>query len=421
MHTRFIWPFMRRDVKTWCEQCIPCQQQKVTRHIKPPIQRFPTGNRFETLHLDIVGPLPMSAGKTYILTMMDRKTRWPEAVPISSITADNVAKHLVDTWFSRFGIPDNIITDQGTQFEGALFTALSKTFGFKHIHTTSYHPQSNGMIERFHRSLKTSLRCLSISANWTSSLPLVLLGWRNTMHSASGTSPSQLLFGIGTAFPDEFFTSNTDISFKALDAARRDFLESDTNPSFGASSSYKSYVPTSLNNCKFVWLRSRDTFHMKPRYLGPFKVLEFKDNNTVVILRNDNPFTINIDKVKPAFGFCEESQQSNHRHELPRPDTFLPSLTNNCPAKLPHPSTLDPTLLVSNGDIETPNSNTDKVTLIPEHKSILAPYLHEFSDQNCLTSQSRKHQKSVTFAQWSNIHDPNYSSDSPRRLTRTKL
>jgi len=114
MHTRFIWPYMRKDVRTWCQECVPCQKNKITRHTKPPILSFPTGNRFETLHLDIVGPLPMSQGKSYILTMIDRKTRWPEAVPISSISADNVAKHLIDTWFSRYGIPDNIITDQGS-------------------------------------------------------------------------------------------------------------------------------------------------------------------------------------------------------------------------------------------------------------------------------------------------------------------
>ena len=142
LHTRFIWPFMRRDVKLWCQSCIPCQQQKVTKHIKPPIIRFPTGNRFEVLHLDIVGPLPSSQGKSYILTMIDRKTRWIEAVPISNISATNVATHLVDTWFSRYGIPDHIITDQGTQFESSLFESLSTIFRFQ---THSYNHVSSAV------------------------------------------------------------------------------------------------------------------------------------------------------------------------------------------------------------------------------------------------------------------------------------
>lgn len=378
MHTRFIWPHMRSDVKTWCNECIPCQKNKVTRHVKPPIIRFPTGNRFEVLHIDIVGPLPMSQGKTYILTMIDRKTRWPEAVPISSITAENVAKHLVDTWFSRYGIPDTIITDQGTQFESSLFHTLSSTFGFKHSHTTSYHPQSNGMIERFHRSLKTSLRCLSISANWTSSLPLVLLGWRNTIHSSSGVSPAQLLFGIGTTLPNEYFTKLSDISFEALDLARRHFLDSDTNPSFGSSSSYKPYVPSTLRTCRFVWLQARDTFHMKPRYVGPFKVIAFKDNNTLTVLRNDKPFTINLDKVKPAFGFdilpAPPLPQSDP--PFPQSDTPLPPLSTT---------------------LNVRNTNCDESS-----------------------SPIRIKDSRVRFSDWSEVFNPDDPPFLPKKLVRTK-
>lgn len=420
LHTRFIWPYMRRDVKKWCMECVPCQTNKVSLHIKPPIIRFPTGNRFETLHLDIVGPLPASRGKTYILTMMDRKTRWPEAVPISSISADNVAKHLVDTWFSRYGVPNHIITDQGTQFESKLFHSLSMSFGFKHIHTTAYHPQSNGMIERFHRSLKTSLRCLSITSDWPSSLPLVLLGWRNTMHSASGTSPAKLLFGIGTAFPEEYFTSNSQIHYEALDNARRHFLQSDTNPSFGSSSSYKSYIPKKLTSSKFVWLQSRDTFHMKPRYIGPYKILEFKDNNTITIMKDDKPYTVNLEKVKPAFGFNDEPTDSKPRLELLHPDTFLPSLQNNFSATLPHPNTLEPSLLFPSGNDHILNSNTGNEMLMPKLNPVLLPQTLNFNNQDSLIPCSPKLQKSVTFNNWSTIHDPSHSSELPKRLTRTK-
>ena len=317
MHTRFVWPFMRRDIKDWCSKCVPCQSNKVNKHIRPAIIRFPTGNRFETLHIDLVGPLPMSQGKTYLFTMIDRKTRWVEAIPLASITASNIAKHLISTWFSRYGIPDHIITDQGTQFEGELFSTLSSTYGFKHIHTTAYHPQSNGMIERFHRSLKTSLRCLSIKADWVTALPMVLLGWRNTVHSASGTSPAQLLFGIGTAFPGEFFETSRVISDTSLNRARQHFLESDTNPSFGPTSTMKTHVPKSLSSAKLVWLRSRDTFHMRPRYVGPFPVVKLHDNNTITVSKDGKNLTLNIDKVKPAFGFDDTGSSITSRPSIP--------------------------------------------------------------------------------------------------------
>ena len=127
---------MRSDVKRWTLECAQCQAHKISRHTKPSIIHFSTGYRFEVLHLDIVDPLPTSDGKSYILTMIHRKTRWPVAIILFNISATNVATNLVQTWISRYGVPNHIITDQGTQFEGSLFNALSTSFGLIHIHTT---------------------------------------------------------------------------------------------------------------------------------------------------------------------------------------------------------------------------------------------------------------------------------------------
>ena len=103
---------------------------------------------------DLVGPLPPSRGYTYLLTCVDRFTRWPEAVPISDITAETVAQAFITTWVSRFGTPTSITTDRGRQFESHLWRAFTELLGTKHLHTTAYHPCTNGMVERFHRRLK---------------------------------------------------------------------------------------------------------------------------------------------------------------------------------------------------------------------------------------------------------------------------
>jgi transposase InsO family protein len=396
MHTRFVWPNMRKDIKQWCRECVPCQKNKVTRHIKPPIMRFPTGNRFEVLHLDIVGPLPASNGKTYILTMIDRKTRWPEAVPIASISAENVARHLVATWFSRYGIPDHIITDQGAQFESSLFKALSTSFGFKHVHTTSYHPQANGMIERFHRTLKSSLRCLAITANWTSSLPLVLLGWRNTVHSASGSSPAKLLFGIGSALPNEFFDKNTDIPIESLNLAREHFLNTDTNPSFGPVSSYKPYLPNSLKSSKFIWLQARDTFHMKPRYIGPYETVEFKDNNTVTIMKDNKPYTVNLDKIKPAFGFDDALLSDSDTCSTPHAPTH---------SQAPAPAFQNESLRASDN---------------PSHVLIQDLPVLDKKTLEIDNSITNKVKKKVTFSRWARMVEPYRPCYMPHRYIRTK-
>ena len=148
----YIWPSINKDIRNWTQSCIPCQQPKVTRHTFSPIGTFPsTDTRFDHIHIDLVGPLPPSNGCKYLLTCIDRYTRWPEAIPISDATAETIAQAFASRWIAVFGVPSTITTDRGAQFESALFRSLAGLLGIKRIHTTSYHPCANGMVEHFHR------------------------------------------------------------------------------------------------------------------------------------------------------------------------------------------------------------------------------------------------------------------------------
>ena len=170
---RFVWPCVKADVRRWTRACIPCQRSKIQRHTVTPLSSFPLPEcRFDIVHIDLVGPLPPSQGFTYLLTCMDRFTRWPEAIPISAITAEVVAQALVAGWISRFGIPSTIITDRGQQFESHLWSILMRLLGTKRSRTTAYHPQSNGMVERFHRQLKASLKAQQNPSSW-----MILCHW----------------------------------------------------------------------------------------------------------------------------------------------------------------------------------------------------------------------------------------------------
>lgn len=157
---QFVWPSMKSDISSWSKHCITCQKSKISRHTKTEIGKFPIPeNRFQFVSIDIIGPLPISNGYRYCLTCIDRLTRWAEAIPLEDIRASTVANAFLFGWVSRFGVPTQITTDQGRQFESSLFKEFAKVIGTKVFHTTSYHPQANGQIERWHRFLKNVIKC----------------------------------------------------------------------------------------------------------------------------------------------------------------------------------------------------------------------------------------------------------------------
>jgi len=138
------------------------------------------------------------------LTLINRLSRWPERVLLPDIIADTVAKFFWTTWISRFGLPKIITNDQRTQFELNLFEALTKLIDTKYTRTTAYHPKSNRLIERWHRSLKAAIICQA-NAKWVDALPIVLIGLRTCYKEDIHVSIAKLLYGKTLRIPREFF------------------------------------------------------------------------------------------------------------------------------------------------------------------------------------------------------------------------
>nr|VZI03769.1 unnamed protein product [Spirometra erinaceieuropaei] len=179
----------------------------VQRHNKSPSGTFTSPDaRFNHVHLDVVGPLPPSNGYTHLLTCVGRYTRWPEAIPLPNVQAETIVKAFVSRWVAVFGAPSMFTTDRGAQFESALFQTLLKFLGCTRIRTTAYHPAANGMVERFHRQLRTALRAAEDPENWSDNVPVALLDIRAALKSDLDCSAAELAFGSTLRLPGEMVT-----------------------------------------------------------------------------------------------------------------------------------------------------------------------------------------------------------------------
>ena len=205
--TRFVWHGMNKDITAWAKTCLSCQRAKIHHQVTAPLQQFATPDgRFDSIHVDIVGLLPSSRGTSYSFTIVDRFMRWPEAIPMSDGTALSCARALLENWLPRFGVHTDITSDRGRrQFTSVLWTELSKLLGTQLHSTTAYHPQADGLVERCHRQLKSSLKARLHGQDWRDKLPFVLLGIRHTIKEDLGCTSAELVYGKTLRLPGEFF------------------------------------------------------------------------------------------------------------------------------------------------------------------------------------------------------------------------
>ena len=154
--------------------------------------------------LDILGPLdpPTARGNRYIMVVVDYCTKWVEAMPMVDQTAQTCARHFVEDFVCRLGIPEQLHSDQGRQFESALFQEMCRLLRINKTRTTALHPQSDGQTERANRTLLDLLAKLvkENESSWDEQLPYALAAYRSSVHRVTGETPNRLMLGreVGT-------------------------------------------------------------------------------------------------------------------------------------------------------------------------------------------------------------------------------
>lgn len=204
LQQRFYWPKWLDDVKDHIKQCESCARKKGPQKLqRASLASIPIGGPFEMIAMDICGPFPTSdRGKKYILVAADYFTKWPECWAIPDQEAKTVARCL-EEFISRHGAPQVLLTDQGRNFESQVIAEVCDLLHINKKRTTAYHPQCDGQVERFNRTLANML-AMYVSKNqkdWDLWLEQVLFAYRTSVHESTGATPFFLLYGREARLP----------------------------------------------------------------------------------------------------------------------------------------------------------------------------------------------------------------------------
>lgn len=319
----FHWPTMYSDIRRFVKECPVCAKKK------PPV-RAPAGlltpirasDPWDTVGVDILGPLPITQSKNrYIVVFTDYLTKWVEAFSIREADSKAIARLFVMEIVARFGAPRKLNSDRGTVFMSELSTAIYDFMNVKKIFTTPYHPQTDGLTERFNKTVAQMLTAYvnENQTNWDQILPLVLLAYRTARQSSTRETPFFMTYGrdaflpLNRIFPSELDEDYTPDEYteKLLTNLKSAFKTADVNETTAKNAQERNYnigrVPITFDVDQLVWYYSpkrvkNQVQKLSPLWTGPFIVAQ-QLSASVYLLENidtGKKFAANIQRIKSS-------------------------------------------------------------------------------------------------------------------------
>jgi hypothetical protein len=371
----YFWPNMSGDVEKYVKECDSCSRYKSGKNQIAPLGELPeTSSPFELTSIDICGPYSETKkGNRYLLTFIDHFSRYPEAIPIPRQDASTVARALVTEIFSRLGCPQTISSDKGTNFMSELFQEVCKLLNVRRINSTSFNPQMQGKVERFHFGLNQTMSHYvnKYGSDWDDFVNYALMAHRAIPHSISGYSPYYLLYGREMRLPTEDdlsaekFVMNdcgshrdsvqhhletlADRLREAYQAVRESNKAGRKRQKqyYDIGTKLISFQPGDMVYLKEMMNRKQRCSKFRIRWRGPYEVIRrLSDLNYLVKLSRNKEIVVNVNKMKKCFRpkiLGPEARQERERlMTRDEPETLEVYGTRSCGLELPTPPLIVP-------------------------------------------------------------------------------
>ena len=403
---KYFWPTMHGDVKRYVESCIACQRSKrAYTNTKAPLNPLPVVDIFARWHIDVLGPLKKAQGYQYVLVMVDSFSRWCEAFPMYTQEATEIAELIYMNIICRFGAPDTLLSDRGTNFMSNVVRELCRLFEITKTETSSYHPQTNSAVERLNSTIGSTLRTYinENQDNWPKLLPSIMMAHRMTPCTQSTHhSPFVMLFGRHCRLPIDVAlqpsrplskdaTAHMEQVFEQIAVAReighQKVKESQSRNK--AQHDKNSATPT-FQLCETVLMSNKakkkgHTAKLLPKWLGPYYIVKVFTNNVYKLRSCDShkavkslihanrlkiyvdPDTRRTDPPLSGWNFLTGNTEQSEGNQEPNPASQETTQTN-----LP-PST--PTSTPTTSSTSTPTTSTKQTQSKVQTDSHQAPKL----------------------------------------------
>jgi len=342
----YLWHEMSVDAKLYVKSCSVCNKSKKP-NVKPKagLGSYHAGAPMEKVHIDMLGPLPESRiGNKYVLMMVDQFTKWVEIHAVPDQSADRTAKTVVNQFFSRFGSPFQIHSDQGKNFDGHLFKAVCQLYRVTKTRTTPYRPCSNGQVERYNRLLLQLVRCYlrGKQNTWDEDLQLLAAAIRAMPNRQTGfsanllflgrevNSPVELLMGAASANlrkkePAAYVTSLRETLAEVGNLTRRNLKASQANQKrlYDLHLQEKRYAVGDAVYKLNAGTKTGESKKLKPVWGGPFVVMTVLSSALYRVKDRKGEYVMHHDRMKLCEDRCLPMWLRRLRHGVLELDTTL--------------------------------------------------------------------------------------------------